>query len=188
MDSIHPSSYIHPTAIIYPGVFIEASAYIGPLCVIGAPPQIKGYFGKGNGVVIKSGARLEKLVTVDAGENTPTIIGHGCLLMANAHVGHDCELESGVVVSVGASIGGYCKIGQGANLSLNCAIHQYQRIGPYSMIGMGAVVTKHAQVLPGTMWAGIPAKQIGMNTIGIQRAGISEKDIHELTVKFLCPV
>ena len=186
MANIHPSAYVHPSAIIYGGVTIEAMAYIGPLCVIGAPPQIKGYFGEGNGVIIQEGARLEKLVSVDAGEKRATIIGPGCLLMANAHVGHDCMLCPGVVLSVGAALSGYCEIGQGANLSLNCAVHQYQRIGAYAMLGMGAVVTKSAEVLPGTMWAGVPAKYIEMNTVGIKRAGITEKDIHELTVKFLC--
>lgn len=188
MANIHPSAYVHPSAIIFGGVTIKAMAYIGPLCVVGAPPQIKGYFGQGNGVIIKEGARLEKLVTVDAGENRATIIGPGCLLMANAHVGHDCILEPGVVVSVGAALSGYCHVGQGANLSLNCSVHQYQRIGAYAMLGMGAVITKHAQVLPGTMWAGVPAKHIGINKVGLERAGLSEKDVHDLTVRFLCPV
>jgi len=36
------------------------------------------------------------------------------------------------------------------------------------------------------MWAGVPAKQIGMNKVGLERAGLSEKDVHELTLKFLC--
>lgn len=185
MANIHPSAYVHPSAVIYDGVTIEAMAHIGPLCVIGAPPQVKGYFGTGNGVIIRAGAHLEKLVTVDAGETRPTEIGVGCFLMANAHVGHDCILEVAVVLSVGAALSGYCHIGQGANLSLNCAVHQYQRIGAYAMLGMGAVVTRGAQVLPGTMWAGVPAKQIGLNRVGLERAGVSEKDLHELTIKFL---
>lgn len=187
MDNpIHHTAYIHPSAIIYPGVTVMQMAYIGPLCVIGAPPQINGFLGKNAGVTIGIGARLEKLVTVDAGEKRTTVIGSGCMLMANAHVGHDCILEPGVVLSVGAALSGYCHIGQGANLSLNCCVHQYQRIGAYAMLGMGAVITKHAQVLPGTMWAGVPAKQIGTNKVGLERAGLNEKDVHELTIKFLC--
>ncbi len=66
--------FIHHTAIIYPGVIIEQGAYIGEYCVIGSPPEWKGYEHNEGLVLIMSGARLTGLVTVDSGTDKRTTV------------------------------------------------------------------------------------------------------------------
>ena len=186
---INPSAYIHPSAVIYPNVHISANAYIGPLCVIGAPPEITGTNNAGCGVFISEGARLEKLVTVDAGSKQVTYVGSKCMLMAHSHVGHDATLSDRVTVSPGAKIGGHCQIGEGAYIGMNATIHQFQRIGAYALLGMGTVVPKASIahiILPGTKWVGCPARNIGLNTVGMDRAGIDRKEIDRLALEFIC--
>ncbi|RAP29866.1 gamma carbonic anhydrase family protein [Candidatus Marinamargulisbacteria bacterium SCGC AG-414-C22] len=62
-------------------------------------------------------------------------IGHGAII-------HACTIEEGVLVGMGAII-------------LNGAV-----IKKGAVIGAGAVVKEHTIVPAGTLWAGVPAKQI----------------------------
>lgn len=162
--SIHSSAFIHPTAVIGPKVVIEANVYIGPLCVIGFPAEWKGHEHEDMGVLIRAGARLTGLVTVDSGaDDRPTIIGAGSYIMKHAHIGHNAIIGANVVISCGAKIGGHAIIKQDCNIGLNAVIHQKQVIEPGCMIGMGSVITRKLVTYPNRKYAGNPAKDIGAN-------------------------
>lgn len=154
---------IHPTAVIASNVTIEDNVYIGPLCVIGFPPEWKGREADGKGVVIRSGARLTGLVTVDSGADRVTEIGANCYLMKHTHVGHDAILGEGVTISCGAKIGGHTEIGDGTNIGLNAVIHQKLKVPGGCMIGMGAVVTKRTELKEGMKYVGNPARLLSEN-------------------------
>jgi UDP-N-acetylglucosamine acyltransferase len=156
-------TYIHPTAVIGPNVKIGNGVYIGPYCIIGFPAEWKGNEDKDAGVIIKDGARLTGLVTVDSGVNEPTIIECDCYLMKHTHVGHDAILNHSVTMAPGAVVGGHCIIGVMTNIGINACIHQKVRVGYGNMIGMGAVVTKQTQFAHKKKYVGIPAKIIGEN-------------------------
>lgn len=158
------STFIHPTAVIYPGVNIGEDCYIGPFCVIGAPPEKRDTTSNWS-VVIGAGTTLAKAVVVDRGINQDTIIGRDCYLMSGAHVGHDCEVWHGVTIAAGAVIAGHCIIGSEANIGIGAVIHQYSSIPKRVMIGAGAVVTKKTwpDMLPSETWAGNPARLLGPN-------------------------
>lgn len=154
---------IHPTAVIASNVTIEDNVYIGPLCVIGFPPEWKGREADGKGVVIRSGARLTGLVTVDSGADRVTEIGANCYLMKHTHVGHDAILGEGVTISCGAKIGGHTEIGDGTNIGLNAVLHQKLKVPGGCMIGMGAVVTKRTELKEGMKYVGNPARLLSEN-------------------------
>jgi UDP-N-acetylglucosamine acyltransferase len=156
-------NYIHPTAVIYPNVILEDDIYIGPYCIIGAPPEWKGKEDDPKGVYIMSGTRLTGLVTVDSGGNDVTIIGKNCYLMKHSHVGHDAILKNGVTLSCGAKVGGHSEIGENTNIGLNATIHQKVKVPSGCMIGMGAVVTKKTELKANSKYAGVPAKYMGSN-------------------------
>lgn len=174
---------IHPSAVIYPNVVVEDGAYIGPFCVIGAPPEIKGFTGDGKGVVISSGARLEKCVVVDSGAHARTMIGEDNMLMSGVHIGHDAFLEPNVTIAPHAVVGGHCRICEGAYIGMNAGIHQYQAIGAFCAIGGNSFVPRRsfkALIQPGQTWAGTPAKYIGENKVGVTRAGIDAEMLIQL--------
>lgn len=156
-------TFIHHTAQIGANVLIEEDCYIGPLCVIGFPPEWKGNEDKDYGVVIKKGTRITGLVTIDSGATRPTVIGENGYLMKHSHVGHDAVIGKNVTISCGAKIGGHTFIGDNCNIGLNATIHQKQEIKEGCMIGMGAVVTKKLITEPYRKYAGVPAKDIGSN-------------------------
>jgi UDP-N-acetylglucosamine acyltransferase len=154
---------IHQTAVIGPNVEIEDDVYIGPHCIIGFPAEWKGREAEDKGVLIKKGARLTGLVTVDSGVERRTVIGVDCYLMKHSHVGHDAMLANGVTVSCGAKIGGHAVILHGVNIGLNAVIHQKQYIAEGCMIGMAAVVTSRLISSPFKTYVGNPAREIGDN-------------------------
>lgn len=154
---------IHKTAVIHESVIIEDDVYIGPLCVIGFPPEWKGKEDDNKGVIIRKGTRITGLVTIDGGAISATEIGENCYLMKHSHVGHDAILGEGVTLSCGAKIGGHCKIGDKTNIGLNAVIHQKVEVPEGCMIGASAFVGKKSILKPFHKYAGVPVKELGPN-------------------------
>ena len=171
---IHPTAFVHPTAVIYADVQIYANAYIGPYCVIGAPPEIRGYNGVTYGVSIGTNTRLEKHVVVDAGTEHCTIIGSNCILMSGVHVGHDCCIDHNATVSAHACLAGHVSINIFATIGINASIHQHQTIGAYAMVGAGCVVARSSSVPRLAKVVGNPARIIGRNDYAIQKYNLNE--------------
>jgi UDP-N-acetylglucosamine acyltransferase len=159
-------TFIHPTAIIYDNVSLGENVYIGPYCVIGAPPEHPALgITDGIGVVICEGAVLHKAVVVDSGTKRQTYIGPNVTAMSGVHVGHDAFIASGAILAPKAMIGGHVNILSQANIGMGAAIHQNCEVPVRSMIGMGAVVTKAVSDRMNycETWAGNPARKLGMN-------------------------
>lgn len=160
---IHETAYIHPTAVISPFVRIDENVYIGPLCVIGYPPEWKGREKDNKGVWIKKGTKLTGLVTIDGGADRITEIGENCYLMKHSHVGHDAILKDGVTISCGAKVGGHTIVGEKTNVGLNAVLHQKIEVPEGCMIGASAFVGKKSVLKPFHKYAGVPVKEIGEN-------------------------
>lgn len=166
--SVDPTAYVHPTAVIFDNVSIGANSYVGPFCVIGAPPEMRKKH-ESLGVVIGQNVRLEKAVVVDAGTKNSTVVMDDCMIMSGAHIGHDCIIAYGVTISPKAVVGGHVVVGAEANIGMNVGIHQHQIIGRGSMIGGNSFVTRldsyqaDTYIWPYSTYAGTPARLIGQN-------------------------
>jgi UDP-N-acetylglucosamine acyltransferase len=165
MTNIDKSAYVHTTAVLGENVTIGEGSYIGPLCVIGFPPEWRGKEHNDAGVIIGPRTRITGLVTIDSGVIAATTIGEGCYIMKHAHIGHDAAIGNDVTISCGAKIGGHTVIQDFVNLGLNACIHQKLTIPLGVIIGMGAVVTKKTELVPYTKLAGVPARIIGENKL-----------------------
>lgn len=158
-------SQVHCTAMIGPNVKIGTGTYIGPYCIIGFSAEHKAFWGKEQmGVEIGDNCKITGHVTIDAGTERPTIIADKCWLLKHSHIGHDALICEGSTISCGALIGGHTTIGLDCNIGLNASIHQKLNIPQGCMIGMNACVTKTTELKPFRKYAGVPAKEIGMNT------------------------
>lgn len=159
-------TFIHPTAVIFDNVSIGENVYIGPYCVIGAPPEHPALgITDGLGVVICEGAVLHKAVVVDSGTKRQTFIGKNVTAMSGAHVGHDAFISEGVTLAPKVMIGGHAIVFKEANIGMGAAIHQNCEVPSRCMIGMGSVVTKAVsdRMEFCETWAGNPARKLGMN-------------------------
>lgn len=209
MTQIHPTAVVSREAEIAEGVEIGphvviegpvrvgagtriiAQAYItghtevGPECVIhplaaiGGPPQDRAH--KGERSYCRLGARVivREFVSIHCGTGpeSVTTIGPDCMLMANAHVAHNCALGAHVTLINGAMLGGHVQIGERAVLGGNAAVHQFVRIGEYAMIGGLARITQDAA----PFLCYVERNQcVGINRVGLRRAGFSSEAIDEL--------
>ena len=102
--------------------------------------------------------------------------------MAYSHVGHDCTVGNHVVLANGACLGGHVSVGERAFLSAAVAVHQFCRIGRLCMVsGLAGV---NMDCLPFTMVTGPPARVVGLNKVGLKRAGMDPEAIADLKRAF----
>ena len=104
-----------------------------------------------------------------------TCVHDGCFLLAHNHLSHDVEVFDRVTIASNCQLGGRVCVMEGATLGQGVTVHQRSTIGAYAMVGMGAVVVK--DILPFSKVVGNPARFIGVNEIGMQRAGFSRSDM-----------
>ena len=131
---------------------------ISPLAVIGEPPEMRGFEGPGIPPEIASDARIEALVTVDAGVARCTRVGARTWLMKKVHVGHDSVIGEDCEIAPLTAIAGHCTIGDRVRIGVGVSIRPYITIGDGARLGAGAVVVR--DVPPGEVWVGNPARPL----------------------------
>ena len=160
--SIGPFCYVGKNVILEEGVKL-----IGH-CSIGSPPQMKNEEGSAVGKIkIGSHTEIREFVTINMPVKQITSIGKRCYIMAQAHIGHDCQIRNDVILGVGSVLGGWSVVDDFAYIGLNAILHQYSNVGAHCMIGANAFFKGESPV--GITWAGVPAKPIRLNTIGMIR-------------------
>lgn len=195
---IHPSVEIGPFCIIEPGaivgqgcklaghVTIKAETLVGRDCrilegtVLGGmpqhlnPPEFPGRVIIGERTVLRENVTVHRAMKSE-GE---TRVGNDCLLMAGAHVAHDCRVGNRVILTNNVMIGGHVHVGDRAVLGGGVAIHQNCRVGRLAMVGG---CTKVVQDLPPFVLAdGSSAMIVGLNRIGLKRSGMTDGEIRQL--------
>lgn len=183
---IGPYCVIGAEVILSAGVCLDSHVVLqGPLSIgegvivhafaaLGGPAQINSPSAQVGSLEIGAGCIIREHVTVNRGSAVGlgvTRIGRDCLFMAQAHVGHDCQVGDGVVMAQAATLGGHCEIGPGVTFGGLCAVHQRSRVGRLAMIGgLTGVV---GDIIPFGLAAGHHARLAGLNRIGLRRSGAS---------------
>lgn len=160
---------------------VGARTRIFPFASIGHEPQDLKYRGEAVRLTIGEECLIREGVTINpgtAGGGSETIVGPRCVLLANAHVAHDCRLGEGVILSNNVMLAGHCQIGDFAIVSGGAAAHQFVRIGAHAFVG-GLAGVEH-DIIPFGMALGNRASLAGINVVGLKRRGFSHEAIHEL--------
>jgi UDP-N-acetylglucosamine acyltransferase len=154
---------------------------IAPFTSIGLPPQHLKYAGQPTRVIIGDRNSIREFVTIHRGTvegGGVTQIGSRNLIMAYAHVAHDCVIGSDAILGNAATLGGHVHVEDYANISAFSGVHQFCRVGRHAFIGGYSVVTKDA--MPYAKSVGNRARIYGLNTIGLVRRGFSSEAIGKL--------
>ena len=163
---------------IGPHVVIHGWTQIGKDCrifqgaSIGEEPQDLKFKGEksytiiGDRTTIREGATIHRAT----GEGEETRVGNDCLLMALTHVAHNCVVGNHVIMSNLASLAGHAIVEDRAVIGGMAGVHQFVKIGRNAMVGGMSKLTQ--DVVPYTIVDGQPAKVVGLNAVGISRAGI----------------
>ncbi len=176
---VGPRSRIFAHAYLTGRTDIGQDCQIHPHAVVGHEPQDFGYAGHdtgcriGDGTVIREGAQVHRGTTPDS----ETVVGKRCLLMANAHVGHNCVIGDDVIMVNGVLLAGHVHVGSRAFLSAYAAIHQFARIGEVAMIAGLAAVTMDA---PPFFVIGRDERCVAVNVVGMRRAGLTTDERSEI--------
>lgn len=205
--SIHPTAIVHdgallgqdveigPHSIIGPevtlgdgvrianGVVIQKNTVVGRGCriftgaVLGTEPQDLKFRGEKTWLEIGENTTIREYATINLGtaESGRTVIGNHALLMTYSHVAHDCIIGDHVILANAVNIAGHVEIHDHAYVGGVVPIHQFVKIGCHAMIGGGFRVTQ--DVCPYMRVAGYPLKVIGVNSIGLERRGVSRETI-----------
>ena len=196
---IHDSVEIGPFCTIGADVEIEAGTIlkshivvkgpskIGPnniflqFCTIGEDTPDKKYKDERTELIIGSNNIFREGVTVHRGtiqDKGLTKIGDNNLLMAYAHVAHDCEVGDYNVFANNSGIAGHVNVGNKVTIGALTTIHQFCQMGDYSFAGMNSSITMDVPAF--VKVASNPARVVGLNTIGMDRGGISKDTIQKL--------
>ena len=154
--------------------------------VIGSAPQDKKHSADDN-VFLNIGENniIREYVTINPGTvegGSKTVVGNNNLIMAYAHIAHDCVIGNKCVMANAATLGGHVTLEDNAMVGGLSAVHQFVRLGRLAIIGGCSKVVQ--DVPPFSTCDGHPAKVITTNVIGLRRAQISEESIKRLKKAF----
>ncbi len=152
-----------------------------PFVSIGLAPQDLKYAGEPTATEIGKRTHIREFVTIHrgtAGGGGLTKIGDDNLLMAQAHVAHDCQLGNEIIMANAATLAGHVEIADKASVGAYSGVHQFCRIGYEAFVGGYSVVVKDA--MPYAIIQGNHAKCYGLNRLGMRRRGYSKETIGKL--------
>ena len=179
---IGPNVQLGEGTRIGPHVVIERDTRLGRNCrvhpgaVLGGDPQDLKYGGEEAPLIIGDRTVIRECVTLNRGTDARerTQIGSDCLIMAYAHVAHDCILGDHVILANSVNMGGHCDLGDWVIVGGLTAIHQFVQIGAHAFVGGSSAVRK--DVPPFVKAAGDPLRLVGLNGVGLQRRGFEDAE------------
>jgi len=187
---------VGPFSVIGAGVKIGAGTVVGSHVVIKGPttigkqnriyqftsigedPQDKKYAAEITRLEIGDRNTIREYTSMHRGtkqDRSLTKIGNDNLFMAYTHVAHDCIIGNHVIMANGASLAGHVHLHSHAILGGFTLVHQFTQIGQYSFAAMGSAITQ--DIPPFVMVGGKPTRPHGINSVGMERNGISPEDI-----------
>jgi UDP-N-acetylglucosamine acyltransferase len=212
--SIHPLAIVSPTAQIGPDVkigpfcVVEDDVQIGAECilesraviksgttlgprnrvfegaVVGGLPQHIHIPERPGRVLIGSDNVIRENVTIHRAldEQHITSIGDHCLLMVNSHIAHDCRIGNNVILTNNVMIAGHVTVGDRVFMSGASGIHQFCNIGTLAMVGGQAHLVQ--DVPPYVTVDGLSSLVVGLNVVGLRRAGYDQAKIQQLKAAY----
>ena len=197
---VHPDAVLGEGVEIGPWSIIAGTVKIGARTKVGPRVTIEGHttIGEDNqiftGAVVgsltqdkkadggvsflKIGDRntIREYATLNPGtlNGTETVIGNDNLLMAYAHVAHDCIIHNGATLANNATLAGHVIVEDRAIIGGLSGVHQFVRIGSLSITGGHSKVVQ--AIPPFMMVDGHPARAFGINSVGLDRAGFSKEE------------
>jgi UDP-N-acetylglucosamine acyltransferase len=205
---VHPSACIGPQTVIGEYSIIEEDVAIGASCrldpyvfvkrwttlgdrnqisagvVLGTDPLDKAFTGQRSYLRIGNGNIIREHFTISRGTQPESVteIGDGNYFMTSGHVAHNCRVGNYCTVASCTLVAGYVEVEDQAFISGGVGVHQYARIGRLAMIGGSVRVNLDAP--PFFLYAGLYATPLGLNKVGLKRAGFKPEEIAALKAAY----
>jgi len=129
---VDPTAYVHPSAVLIGDVIVGPDCYVGPCA------SLRGDFGR---LILERGSNLQDTCVMHGFPGTDTVVEE------DGHIGHGAVLHG-------------CRVGRNALVGMNAVIMDNAVIGEASIVAASAFVKAGAEMPPGMLIAGMPAKAI----------------------------
>lgn len=176
--TVGAGSVIGAHAILETCVRLGERVKVGSSSIIGGDPQDLKFKGEETWAEIGDDTVIREFVTVNRGttQSYRTTVGTGCLLMSYVHLGHDCHLGDGVIVSSSSGLAGHVEVGAKAIINGMTGVQQFIRIGTIAYVGGHSAIRKDVPPYCRTDGEGV----LGLNKVGLQRSGVGPDAIEAL--------
>lgn len=152
---------------------------IFPFAAIGMGPQDLTFKGDPTRLEIGDHNEIREYVTIHRGTvkgGGLTTVGSKCLIMAYAHIAHDCHIGDNVMMANAATLAGHVTVEDWAVVGALCPVHQFVTVGSHAYIGGGTTITQ--DVLPFSKTCAVrDVHAYGANSIGLERRGFSKERV-----------
>jgi UDP-N-acetylglucosamine acyltransferase len=159
---------------------------IYPFAAVGTDPQDVTFADEVTRLEMGDHNVIREYVTINRGTakgGGVTRIGSHVLIMAYAHIGHDCFVGDHAMLVNLATLAGHVTVEEWAVIGAFSPVHQFVRVGAHSYIGGGSIVTQ--DVLPYSITsAERDTRAYMLNKVGLQRRGFSSERIAKLQHAF----
>lgn len=171
---------IGPRATLQRNVLLAEDVRIGDGSILGGDPQDLKYGGEETWVEVGQGTIIREYSTINRGTAATfkTTVGARCFIMTYVHLAHDCHVGDDVVIANATQCAGHVTIHDRAILSGLNAVHQFVTIGTYAFVGGGSRVNQ--DIPPYVKAVGNPMELYGLNSLGLQRAGLPGETVAAL--------
>jgi UDP-N-acetylglucosamine acyltransferase len=180
-----PGAEVRAHAVVTGATEIGADAAVFPFAVVGEVPQDLKYRGEPTCLVVGARTRIREHATLNTGTAAGggvTRVGEDCLIMAGAHVAHDCRVGDRVIMVNNSALAGHCVVEDEVILGGLSGVHQWVRLGRGAIVGAVTMVTH--DVIPYGLVQGPRGRLDGLNLVGLKRAGVPRADITALRAAF----
>ena len=188
---IGPKVKIGDRSVLQSHVVIDGNTTLGvenkifPFACLGQPTPDLKYKGEDSRLVIGDRNAIREYVTMHPGtsnDRMETTVGSDCLFMISVHIAHDCIVGNRVIMANCATLAGHVQVGDGAIFGGLCAVRQYIRIGQKAMIG--GMTGVESDVIPYGTVSGERGSLVGLNLVGLERAGTEKEELTRLRHAF----
>ena len=178
---IGPGCVIEPHVVIRGPTRMGANNHIYQFSSVGEATPDRKYNKEPTRLVIGDNNVIRESVTIHRGtvqDRSETTIGNNNLIMAYAHIGHDCVIGDHAILVNNVALAGHVRVGDWAILSGYTLVHQFCQIGAHSFSGMGTTIGKDVPAF--ITVTGAPAEAKTINIEGLRRRGFSADAIDQL--------
>lgn len=206
---IHPEATIGPGCRIGEFVVVERDVSIGAGCVLepyvlvkrwttmgerneisagtvlGTDPLDKNFDPSARSYLkIGSGNKIREHWTVSRGTAAESVteIGDDNFVMTGGHIAHNAKVGSRTVIASCTLVAGYAEVEDQAFISGGVVVHQFSKIGRLAMIGGNVRVNR--DVPPYFLYAAFNVAPVGLNLVGLRRAGFTAAQVKELKLAY----
>jgi UDP-N-acetylglucosamine acyltransferase len=193
---IGPYSIVEPGVVIGDGCTLESyvavkrGTTLGPGnhvfdgAILGGLPQHLHMGAECGRLVIGANNTIRENATIHRGLGPAdlTTLGDRNMIMVGVHVAHDCHIGNDVVIINNAMLAGHVTVEDRVYMAGGAGVQQFRRVGRLATVGGYGRAVK--DVPPYVTLDGFANGIVGLNLVGIRRAGYSRDDVKQLKAAY----